>query len=498
MKYFTTAVFMILFSNIAYSRAVIRYDISTFQTLDPPLIQIVITVPVVNQGKVITFDMPTWCPGDYQNQNFGQYVEGFHAVGPNGEMLNVIHPHSYRWDVDPGDATEIKVYYLIPNEPPGNFSQNVEITDHLIYINGPGALLYLPEYRTTETYLHVHPPAGFSVITTLHAVENATNTFCASSYDALSDAPLLISSRLKQYHFSADGARYSLVFFDHLNELNDGERWVDVFRRIAVTENRLMGGPASSVYHFLIDVGGVNGGLEHADSCRVVYFPGLTVQEYAPFIAHELFHSWNVKRIRPTALAPIHYIHPETTRSLWFVEGVTEYFAQLTVRRAGLESRGDFLHYWRDTVKKYLDNPARKLVTADESSADVWETKKSDGYGGLSYYTKGELVALCLDLAIRHATDGNSTLATVMRNMRKRYSAPLPGYTQLDIENEVNKAARANLSPLFQSLTATTDSMPLMKELGYLGLNVQFDNLENTTSAERALMRSWSGVLSNP
>ncbi len=259
-----------------------------------------------------------------------------------------------------------------------------------------------------------------------------------------------------------------------------------------------MGGPASSVYHFLIDVGGVNGGLEHADSCRVVYFPGLTVQEYAPFIAHELLHSWNVKRIRPVALAPIHYIHPVTTRSLWFVEGVTEYFAQLTVRRAGLESRDYFLQYWRNIVGKYLNNPARKLVTADESSADVWKTQTSDGYGGLSYYTEGELVALCLDLEIRHATDNHSTLATVMRLLKKRYSAPLAGYTQLDIENAVNDAAGENLSPLFQSLTASTQTMPLMKELGYMGLNIRFENLEDTTHAQRELMRSWSEVLSNP
>lgn len=281
-----------------------------------------------------------------------------------------------------------------------------------------------------------------------------------------------------------------MVFFDHPNALTDLDAFVPVINQVVQAELDIMRGPPYASYTFFFDVGGPGGGLEHRNSARLSLYPGVTPAQFAPFAAHEFFHLWNVKRIRPAALGPFDYIHPPAVKTLWFVEGFTEYYARIAVRRAGLVTPEGFEAHWTRLIDAYLRNPEEQKISADESSLRVWEANNSSGFG-ISYYDRGELIALCLDLAIRHATAGLRSLNDVMRMLLARYAPPHAGYHQSDLLQAINKVAGTDLSALFNSLTQTAGPLPLAQCLGYAGLDRVGERLSGATPEEMAIRRQW-------
>ncbi len=480
---------LLLLSHTALALPQVEYTVRpVFQPA--PLLHVTLQTHTAGEPR-ITLHMPVWCPGDYSLQYFGRYVRNFTAFGSTGTQLPVIQPNAGTWQVVTNGAAAIVVRYEVTPEPPGNFSQNLQILPGMVFVNGPGALMWAEGLQSAQMLLHVDAPAGWHTVTTLQRQQGEKNTFTTCGYDALADAPLLLAQHTLEYAFTADGARYDLIFFHHLNSLRSPARWVPLFRRLVLAENTLMGGPASQRYHFLLDAGGGLGGLEHADSARLAYWQGMSVPDYAPFVAHELFHSWNVKRIRPAVLGPFHYQHPRPTRCLWFAEGITEYFARVAVRRAGLENSAAFRAHWRTKIKAWLANPARLRVSADEASLHVWQTAHSSGYQGVSYYDKGELIGLCLDLTLRHSTSGRATLATMMRLLKKLYSPPHAGYHLQDLCDAFNQTAGKNLTALFYRLCDTTDELPLKQCLRYAGLDRRLQPLPSATPLQQAVLKSW-------
>jgi hypothetical protein len=192
----------------------------------------------------------------------------------------------------------------------------------------------------------------------------------------------------------------------------------------------------------------------------------------AAFAAHEFFHLWNVKRLRPVGLGPFDYIHPPRIRHLWFCEGVTDYYAGLTLRRAGLVSEATYLEELAATIRQLQSSPAARRISAEEASWRVWEEKGSSGYGGLSYYLKGYLIGLCLDLKLRGLTNNRCSLDDVMRDLLARYGLPKPGFLEDGIRDALLRAAGPEMGPFYDKLCRTTQEMPFEECLGYAGLRL--------------------------
>ena len=180
--------------------------------------------------------------------------------------------------------------------------------------------------------------------------------------------------------------------------------------------------------------------------------------------------------------------------NLWFAEGVTEYYAQVAVRRAGLEDQAAFYRHWQSVIARMQANPARRRVSAEEASLRVWESGNSQGYGGLSYYDKGELIGLCLDLKIRHVTVGAKSLDDVMRLLLQRHNPPKPGYGEDEIRATVSEVAGNDLSAFYDVLTRSTEEMPFSESLGYAGLDTSLRPLPNATPEQIALRERWSAA----
>lgn len=472
----------------------------------PPDLAVSMEFDVPAEADHVSVQMPAWSPGDYHLQNHARYVQNLSAaaVDASGERrLQVTHLDTNTWSVDTTGVERVRITYTLPQTPPGFFSENVQLLSYQVFVNGPAGWLYLVDHKDTPTQMTVYAPPGWRVemplpIMTPGANSNgggsASGTVCYSApdYDTLADSPLVMGDPriLITREFVVDGINHRAVYFGHSGSVTDKDAYTPILKKIAQAENNLMGGPPYHRYEFLFDVDGRGGGLEHLNSARLSLWPENSPRAFAPFVAHEFFHLWNVKRIRPRVLRPFDYIHPPRTRNLWFVEGVTEYYAHIAVRRAGLATVPEFLNHWRSAIHSLQQNPAHLRVSADEASLRVWEAGNSEGYG-LSYYDKGELIGLCLDLKIRHVTHGQKSLDDVMRYLMRRYAPPNPGYGEDDLRAAINEVTGQDLSDFYDLLARSTHEMPFTECLAYAGLNANLEPLPDPTPEALALRASW-------
>lgn len=479
------------------------YRVTPRPDLTPPQLQVSVQAPV-QRGKSLAFQMPVWSPGDYHLQNHGRYVRNLQAFGVTGARrpapLTVDHPDSDTWTVNPGSAESVVVNYAVVEPPPGIFSDNVTVTDHYAFVNGPSAYLYLVGHTDMKSELRVKAPSGWSAEMPLPALapnaESRLPGYSAPDYDTLADSPLVIAdaSAMVVREFEAVKRPHKVVFFHERVTAATIDALIPMLKHMIAAENRIMGGPPYERYSFFFDVGGGGGGLEHLNSARLVCSPTVDPNSYQGFVGHEFFHLWNVKRIRPAVLGPFDYIKPPVTRNLWFAEGVTEYYAYVALRRAGLTTREEFLSHYRRAIARMRSNAARLRVTADEASLRVWESNNSQGFGGLSYYAKGELIGLCLDLKLRHVTEGRRSLDDVMRRLMQLHAPPKPGFGEDEIRAIVSEIAGMDLSEFYDRLARSTDEMPFEECLQYAGLDLNLAPLPSPTAEQQAALKSWAGA----
>jgi predicted metalloprotease with PDZ domain len=446
--------------------------------------RVVIRLTGVKGEKTLRFQMPRWSPGDYHLMENGKFVQAVRVTkdgsggtdDPNQPQVRQLDPST--WEVSNPNLSSFRFSYEVPNLPPGFFSDNVTVREKYAFYNGPAIYMYVAEHKTDPATLHVHLPTGWTTAyTTLDPLttENGPSTtsrldFTAPNYDTLVDSPLVAGDFVKR-DFTAAGKPHSVIFFDR-HSGTDYDKFPPLLEKIATEESRLMGGPPYKRYAFFLDVEGGGGGLEHLNSCRIGWSNSFPVQAMAGMAAHEFFHLWNVKRIRPEVLGPFDYIHPPQTHNLWFSEGVTSYYGDLSVKRAGLTNELRFYRGIAGSISELQGNPSRKKVSADESSYRVWEANNSDGYGGISYYLKGELIGLCLDLKLRSVTNNQSSLDVVMRDMMERYGLPKRGFPEDGIREAVIRAGGAVMGPFYDKLARSTEEMPFEECLGYAGLKL--------------------------
>lgn len=434
------------------------------------------TLEDLNDQSTIDVQMPAWSPGDYEVQNHARYVQNLRAFDKEGRELPVSRRNLHTWRVEKGDKTRVFIRYSLPNTPPGNFSENVQVKSHYAFYNGPALLLYVVGGKSAPAILHVKLPPGWSrALSPLEPLRNGSvggrvTCFTAPDYDTLADSPLLVGEYVTR-EFTFAGKPHIIAFFGaHRGVPYDS--FTSILQKIVAEQNRLMGGPPYTRYIFFLDIDGRGGGLEHLNSARIAWPRNVPARELATFAAHEFFHLWNVKRIRPAALGPFDYIHPPRTRSLWFCEGVTDYYAALTVRRAGLIGEETYLAGLAVAIRELRSNPAARRIPAEEASLHVWEERGSSGYGGLSYYLKGSLIGLCLDLKIRGLTDNRVSLDDVMRDLLARYGLPKPGFPEEGIREAVIRAAGPEMGPFYDKLCRTAEEMPFAECLRYAGLRL--------------------------
>ena len=432
-------------------------------------------IPHVHE-LTVRLQMPVWMPGAYFVGNFATTVADVHAVtaGAADKALRVFHPDANTWEVAANGATAIKVDYTVKNadiELEGGVARRA-------HISGPRTYMYVVGRKVEPAELSITAPAGIKdwhTITSLDPVGSKPNEYHAPTYDVLADAPVEMGDFLDET-FEAGGKPHHVVVYGDY-KTTDRVKLADFCKRIATTEIAFFGEApfARYIFQFRTTSAGPGGagGLEHLGSTEIGTV-GNVDDRVRSVIAHEYFHLWNVKRIRPFVLGPFNYVDPPHTANLWWSEGVTSYYGDLLSLRGGLIEREAYLKHVSDTIAQEQNNGARLKVSADEASLRVWEANNSVGYGGMSYYTKGELIGLCLDLKIRNVTAGRASLDDVMRALWAQVNhGNGPGFGEDDIMKTVNRITGKNLSDFYDSLARSTDELPFEECLGYAGLTLK-------------------------
>ena len=419
-----------------------------------------------------TLVMPVWQPGSYLIREFERQVQDFAAIDSMGRPLAWEKINKNSWRVMSAGAREWRATYRVyANELSVRTS---ELNSDHAFWNNTNLLMYLEGHLKYPTTLKVNPPAAWKVATGLPPVPGETNTFRAADFDVLYDSPVEVSD-FKVLTFEVKGVPHRIVIDGEGNY--DPERMRLDVQKIVATEVALMGGEIPyHDYTFILHLrSNTGGGLEHLNSTALGYprfgfkisaTPGATSaapfatqqpeRDYAGFlslVAHEFFHLWNVKRIRPDALGPFDYTKENYTKMLWVAEGITDYYADLAVCRAGLLTDKDFLAGKAKAIQDLQETPGRLVQTAEEASFDAWikyyRQDENSLNSQISYYDKGGILGLLLDLEIREKSAGAKSLDDVMRYLYDEFFKKNRNYGPQDFQKACELMAGTSLDQFF-------------------------------------------------
>ena len=415
----------------------LAYELS-FPHPETHLYHVELTVTGAPRGR-LRFAMPAWAPGSYLIRDFARHVQDFEATDAAGKPLQWRRVDKQTWEVDGWETERVVVRYRVYANELGVQTSHLDATH--AYGNGTSVFMYLDGATTAPCTLTIQPPRGWTVDIPLR--ERSRHRYEASGYDELVDAPWEIGTH-RRLEFRVNGKRHRVALYGRGNE--DEERMVADLRRIVEEEAAIFGGLPYKEYLFIIHLSDrPGGGLEHRGANtstveRWTFQPGKKYEDFLALEAHEFFHTWNVKRIRPALLGPFDYTREVNTTLLWAMEGITSYYDHLVLARAGLLSEDRYREYLAETITKLRQQPGRFKLSLSQSSFLAWvKLYKQDANWintGVSYYLKGELAALALDLAIRDRSQGKRSLDDVMRALFEKYPLDGPGIPELHAHGE--------------------------------------------------------------
>jgi predicted metalloprotease with PDZ domain len=463
------------------------------------LVHVTMMVPDAAPATLIQF--PAW-NALYQIRDFIRGVQKLRAEC-GGRPVELRHPgesvdvdlNTWRSGSEPCPALAVHYDIYLNSEPPYGSVLNQEHA----FFNFAMLLFYLPQQRERAARVKFVLPAGWKLATLLEDSETP-GEYQAPNYDALADSPAEAGT-FQEYSYVDGGATYRVIVHADPSDYAP-DRLLKSLQRITATETALMHGAPFSRYTFIFHFprGPAGGGMEHKYGTAISVRAGGLRSHLEPVegvAAHEFFHLWNVKRIRPQGLEPIDYVRGNDTSDLWFSEGVTSSYGELALVRSGLKSRAEFYSGVAQEIKSLETRPAREFQSVEESGREAWLEKYPDYFRAnrsISYYNKGELVGFLLDLGMRHATHDRSSLDDLMRTLNVEFARRGRLFTDADLE-----AVIARLAPEFTARTdffrnyiRGTAELDYSTYLGYAGLRLSTVNQEKAALGFLAL-RSFEG-----
>jgi predicted metalloprotease with PDZ domain len=468
--------FLFLFmSSLCFFQRPATAEISYSISLSHPeqhLFRVSMVIPDVS-GELL-LQMPAW-DALYQIRDFSSHVQEVDAFA-NGQKLAIEKIDKLTWHVTAHGT--LTVTYSVFWDDPGPFSTQLN-AEHA-FINPAQILLYIPDRRKEKSTVTLSGLSPEWKVASSALIESdsphATHDFQlrAPSYDALVDDPIEVS---KFTEFTLPDITPTVHVVIH------GDNWKrhDVetaLRKVCAYELKLMDGAPYPEYTFLFHIGnatnGAGGGMEHANS-TAIYIP--TDAALPNIAAHEYFHLWNVKRLRPASLEPIDYTHEMYTRALWFSEGVTNTYASYTLVRTGLWNKQEFYQDLGEQISDLESRPADQWQSAEQSSLDAWLEKYAlynQPQRSISYYTKGQVLGFLLDILIRERTDNQKSLDDVFRAMNSEFAKQGKFYRDsLDVRLATEKVAGSSFEDFFSKYISGAEPIPYSDLLGKAGLQLR-------------------------
>ncbi|WDF80397.1 PDZ domain-containing protein [Mucilaginibacter sp. KACC 22773] len=445
-------------------------------------------------GKTLDFKMCAWTPGYYQLIDFAAAVQNFKVTDSKGVNLKWQKASENTWRVYHNSSGTIKISYDVKATVP--FVGNIYLDETRGYITPGGLFMYLDNELWHPVTIKMQPYSKWNamVATGLDTVAGKYHLYKADNFDVLYDSPFLMGELEVLPPFTVKNKPHNFIGYK-LPEF-DGQAFMDDLKKIVVAGSNIIGEIPYTHYTFL-SIGAGGGGIEHLNSSSLSFSGGEgfnspeAKKRLYNFIAHEYFHHYNVKRIRPVELGPFDYSKENHTNMLWVSEGFTVYYEYMITRRAGLMTGEDMLKDFEENIKNYENKPGHFYQSATQASYNTW----NDGPNGrvnedinktISYYDKGPVLGLMLDFNIRHATQNKKTLDDVMRLLYYKYYKKLNrGFTEKEFRAECEKMAGTPMPEVFE-YASTVKPPDYPKYFAYGGLRID----TNAT----VTYNSWAGI----
>jgi predicted metalloprotease with PDZ domain len=426
-------------------------------------VRVTMTAPASGELRVA---LPAWAPGAYRIVPYAQQIKDLSASTLGGEPLEVRSLDAQTWSVAAGAEKAVRIRYAV-------VADALRFDRTHCFIPGPETYLYVRDRKDLPCTVRYRTPEGWDVGTGLELLEEGL--YGARDYDTFVDCPVELGC-FERKEFEADGARYEIVI--HAPGPFPGDALVEQYRRIVREQNRIFGGPPFERYVFILHFRDGSGGrgLEHLNSTDIV-MPYLPVRAdpslMASISSHEYFHLWNVKRIRPFELGPFDYSKPVRSKALWMCEGVTSYYGDRSLVRAGIWKEQQYFDHLASEMETLQNNADRKKTSLEQASLSVWDRKD---WPRVDYYNKGELVGLLMDLRIRLGSRGAKTLDDVLRHLYTVYvkggKGPIgTGFPEDGILAAVEEVTGGDWDAFFDRYVRGVEELPYEEILGAAGLD---------------------------
>jgi predicted metalloprotease with PDZ domain len=451
--------------------AAIRYQVSLTHP-EQHLFHVQMDVPDVQEH--VSLQMAAW-NALYEIRDFSSHLQQVQAF-VNGQPTNITKLDKLTWQVQGSGTVTVKYDTFWDDVGPFNTQLNSEHA----FINPAMILLYVPDRRAEKSSIgFADVPGEWSLasatLTMIESMGGGRNfTLEAASFDALADGPVEIS-HFEEFTLHDVNPPVHVVIHGDNYKKHDVEI---ALSKIVLYETRLMDGAPYQEYTFIFHIGkaagGGGGGMEHAN-CTAISVPS---GEYLSNVsAHEFFHLWNVKRIRPASLEPLDYTHEMYTRSLWFAEGVTNTYGSYALVRSGLWNHQQFYQDLSAQITEVETRPAELWQSAEQSSLDAWLEKYAlynQPQRSVSYYTKGQVLGVLLDIVIRDRTDNQHSLDDLLRTMNQDFAKPSKFYRDsLDIRLTAEKITGTSLQDFFDKYVSGAQALPYADLFSKAGLSLQ-------------------------
>lgn len=446
----------------------------------------------------LDFQMPRWSPGRYSVFNFAMNVQEFSAYPFCREAVCLEAPLPVKriddqtWRVQTLENQRLMVAYKVfADNLSGTFSQ---LNERHANFNGGSLFMYIVGHKPDPVRLRIDPPAGWRIVNgRMDRPDQREWQF--PNYDILIDTPTEIAPDWTMEQFNWEGKTYRVVVHSLGAEGGKRRALVNGIEKIVRAETAMWGAPEFDSYTFLIHFAADNqsdDAMEHLTSTQII-LPGALasqneLERALDGAAHEFFHVWNVKRLRPAELGPWDFTRPLRTRSLWIVEGITNYYGHLMQRRAGIWTDARLLERLGQQISVVENTPGSRLMSAEESSivapfldgaAHAQRTNLDNT--SVNYYLKGEVLGLVLDLLIRRETEGRASLDDVLRRMYQKFYVESAadtyylrgrGYAVEDFERTASEVAGKDLQDFFKRYVRGVETPPYDEALATVGLRL--------------------------
>lgn len=431
--------------------------------------------------EFVDVKMPVWAPGSYLVREFAKNVEGFKA-SVAGKDVKFEKVNKNTWRVYHANAADLKINYRV-------YAFEISVRTAFIdeshaFLSSTGIFMYPDGMIKSPSTVKINPHRNWSKVSTgLEPVAGEKFTYRAADFDILYDSPIEVGNQ-DVFEFMAAGVKHEVAMVGGGNY--DAARLKVDMAKIVEAGTAIYGENPNKHYTFIVhhfERGG--GGLEHLNSTvlgasRNQYTDERGYKGFLNLVAHEYYHLWNVKRLRPVALGPFDYDQENYTTNLWVAEGFTAYYENKLMLRSGFNTPEIFVNDLAGAVGSVENTPGAKVQSAAEASFDAWikyyRPNENSNNTGVSYYSKGEVIGLLMDLKIAQATKGAKSLDDVMRAMYEQVKTSGKGYTDAEFKTMVEKISGIDFTQFWADYVNGTTPVDYKQFFGYAGVKVKNEN----------------------